>query len=55
MNFPQRKAQAQMVSWVNSTKYVKKNEHQSFTNSSKIKQKRENFPTHFYEANVTLT
>lgn len=54
MNFPQRKAQAQMVSWVNSTKYVKKNEHQSFTNSSKIKQKRENFPTHFMKPMLHL-
>ena len=46
INFPQRKAQDQMASLVNSTKCLKKNEQQSFTNSSQKQKMRENFPTH---------
>ena len=43
----QRKSQHQMVSLVNSTRHLNKNQYQSFSNSSQKLQKRENFQTRF--------
>ena len=45
-----------MVSLVNSTKDLKKSQHQLFSNSSKKNkiEKEQTFPNSFYEAGITL-
>lgn len=43
-----------MASLVNSTKYLKKNEYQSFSNSSNNLDRSEQIPNSFYKATITL-